>query len=248
MLLSISLFCGFCHYFENIVHCNDSVFFEYSKHLINNPKKKQNKTMTTNIGDITVNVKKGNLAAEMADCLVVPQFNSCASYGGVGRAIAFAGMEEGLVLYDKAVNKHTLPFASVLITDSGKAGVKLAHAVTVGAKDDQQFCVVQQAMLSILLQAKRHGIRTIAVPEIGTGIIGCLTPEQSAKAIFSAVHTCATMVPNHEVEEITLVIYGGSTESAERVLTEKSYINVDDKEVGQKEFDLGKFITEMGLC
>ena len=204
--------------------------------------------MKTNIENIKINVKVGNLAAEMADCLVVPQFSSCASYGGVGRAIALAGMEEGLDIYDQKVKTQPLPFDRIIITDSGKAGVKLAHAATVGAKEDQQFRVVQNAMLRILLQAKRHGIRTIAVPEIGTGIIGCLTPEQSAKAIFSAVHICATMAPEHEVEEVTLVIYGGSTASAEKVLTEKSYINVDKDEVGQKEFDLVKFVTELGLC
>ena len=193
--------------------------------------------MTTNIENIKINVKVGNLAAEMADCLVVPQFSSCASYGGVG-----------LDIYDQKVKTQPLPFDRIIITNSGKAGVKLAHAATVGAKEDQQFRVVQNAMLRILLEAKRHGIRTIAVPEIGTGIIGCLTPEQSAKAIFSAVHICATMAPEHEVEEVTLVIYGGSTASAEKVLTEKSYINVDKDEVGQKEFDLVKFVTELGLC
>lgn len=202
------------------------------------------------INNIGIVVKNGNVATENAECIVVPEFNSCASYGGVGYAIEVAGMGAGLETYDKVASDKPFNYGDVLITESGKPDIKLAHVATVGAKADEQFFVVVRAMFQVLVSANSLGLRTIAVPEIGTGIIGTLTPEQSAKAIFGAIAQFTMRYPETRIEKVTLVIYRGSTAPAEKILFEQSYIEKDGciKDMrGEKEFNIAEWLKEMGL-
>lgn len=202
--------------------------------------------METKINNIKVTVKNGNLATEPADCIVVPEFDSGASYGGVGYAIAQAGMSAGLEAYDEAVGNKPFAYGDVLVTESGKPGVKLAHAATAGADDNIQFQVVFKAVFQILAEADKLGLKTVALPEIGTGIIGRLTQEQSARAIFCAVQKFACTHPVSAVEHVVLVVYRGATAPAERVLSDGSYVEFRN-EAGQKEFNLAEWLLEMGL-
>jgi O-acetyl-ADP-ribose deacetylase (regulator of RNase III) len=202
------------------------------------------------INNIKIDVKNGNVATENVECIVVPEFNSCASYGGVGYAIKVAGMGAGLETYDKVASDKPFNYGDVLITESGKSGIKLAHVATAGANADEQFAVVVKAMFQVLLSANSLGLRTIAVPEIGTGIIGTLTPEQSAKAIFGAVAKFTERFPENLIQEVTLVIYRDSTAPAEKVLSEQSYIEKDGciKDMrGEKEFNIAEWLQGMGL-
>lgn len=198
------------------------------------------------IKNIQVEIVNGNVATADVDCIVVPEFDNCASYGGVGAAIASAGMGDGLEAYDEVAQDKPFKFGDVLMTPSGKAGVHLAHVATAGAKRDKQFMVVLKAMLKVLGTADSLGIRTIAVPEIGTGVIGYLTAEQSAKAIFGAISRFAELYPDNKIEKIILVIYRGSTTPAENVLANCSFLDLKNEQ-GGKEFDMGAWLIEMGL-
>lgn len=202
--------------------------------------------MEAKIKNITVTVKNGNLAIEPADCIVVPEFDSCASYGGVGAAIEYAGMSAGLEAYDKAVRNKPLAYGDVLITESGKAGVKLAHAATAGADADIQFEVVFKAVFQILAEASKLGLKSVALPEIGTGIIGNLTQSQSARALACAVAKFADLYPTATVEHVILVIYRGATAPAEKVLSEGSYAEFRN-EAGQKKFSMAEWLQGMGF-
>ena len=159
-------------------------------------------------------------------------------------------MGAGLETYDKVASDKPFNYGDVLITESGKSGIKLAHVATAGAKADEQFGVVLRAMFQVLVSANSLGVKSIAVPEIGTGIIGTLTPEQSAKAIFGAIAKFTTIYPEARIEEVTLVIYRGSTAPAEKVLSEQSYIEKDGciKDMrGEKEFNMAEWLQGMGL-
>lgn len=68
------------------------------------------------IGNIDIVVKNGNIAEENADLIVVPEFNSSASCGGVGYAIINAGMQAGLDFYNKAAQKKPFKCGDVMIT------------------------------------------------------------------------------------------------------------------------------------
>ncbi len=198
------------------------------------------------INNINVCLKTGNVAAEDADCIVVPEFRDGASGSGVGYAIETAGMGAGLEAYEKVAQEGFLKDGDAIITESGKPDVKLAHVVTVSAGEDSQFEVVNRSVLKTLETANEVGIKRIALPEIGTGIIGSLTQEQSAKAIFNAVYEFSKNNPSSSVEEVSFVVYRSSTEPAKRVLTDKSYIGIMTAEKGNKSLDLEEFVEGLG--
>jgi len=196
------------------------------------------------INTIEVGVKNGNIATEAADCIVVPEFENCASRGGVGYAIEAAGMAEGLDAYDAIVERQARQFGDAIITPSGKPGVAIAHVATAGADEEKQFGVVNTAVYKTLVAAAAHGLSHVALPELGTGIIGSLTQEQSAKSIFNAVHRFSTEHPSSSVRNVSLIIFRGSTTPAEKVLAEKSYIDLN-AEKGKKPIDSHKVLAEV---
>ena len=46
--------------------------------------------------NFTAKVIAGNIATMAVDAVIIPEFDSCASYGGVGGAIARSGAKLGL--------------------------------------------------------------------------------------------------------------------------------------------------------
>lgn len=197
-----------------------------------------------NIGNIEITIKRGNIAVEKADCIVVPEFNDCASYGGVGASLTDCGMRKGLDIYNEAVEKKPLESGQIMITESGLKDIKLAHLATVNAEKDEQFRVVFEAVLRLLTEAEKQGIKTIAIPELGTGIIGHLTQEQSARAIFAAVNEYVLHNPKTNIGRLTLVIFRSSTMPAEKVLSSRSFDFKD--EIGAKEFNIVEWLEGMG--
>ena len=199
------------------------------------------------IGKINVVIKNGDVTAENVDCIVVPQFRSEASYGGVGRSIYGAGMRRGLELYDDIVNANPLNYGDAVITESGRDGVWLAHVATAGADKDTLFKAVFQAVFNALKVARAKGVKSIAIPELGTGVIGSLTQEQSAKAILGAVVHFTSIFENAGIENITVCVVRGSTAPAEKVLTRISEMDINLFEKGEKEFDFEAWAVEMCL-
>ena len=197
------------------------------------------------ISNIEIIVVNGNLAENDAQCLVVPEFTSCASSGGVGAAIYRSGMEQGMNEYDDHAQNSPLKYGEVLLTRSGRTDTLLSHVATAGAPADEQFEVVFKAMLNTLLQAHELGVRTIAVPELCTGIIGNLTQAQSARAIFCAVQKFTEMEPQNDILSVSLVIFRNSTEPAKQVLSDGSYKTFSN-ERGQKPFDMAAWLIGMG--
>ena len=197
-----------------------------------------------NIGNIEVIIKNGNVALENADCIVVPEFNDCASYGGVGAAISDCGMRHGLNIYHESVQQNPLTSGQIMITESGLKNIKLAHLATVSAEKAEQFRVVFEAVVRLLAEAEKQGIKTIAMPELGTGIIGYLTQEQSARTIFAAVNQFSLHYPNTAINTVKLVIFRSSTAPAEKVLSSRSFDFED--EIGAKEFNIVEWLE--GMC
>lgn len=197
------------------------------------------------IRNVDVIVKNGNIAMENVDCIVVPEFTNSASYGGVGGAIAANGMCSGLDRYEFAVQKKPLKYGEIMITDSGKNNIQLAHVATAGAGKSEQFRVVFEAILRVLQEADKRKFSRIAIPELGTGIIGRLTQDQSARVIFSAIDQFSIRYPDSCVKEVRLVIFRNSTVPAETVLASQSF---DFKiETGEKKINLAEWLIGMGL-
>jgi O-acetyl-ADP-ribose deacetylase len=141
-----------------------------------------------------VSVRLGNLTNIQADAYVVPQFRNEASYGGVGGAVARAGGERGLAFYDeRMLQQGALRWGDAIITPSGGGNARFhLHVASVESGPEYEFAVVSCAFYQALKLAAENGITSIAAPALGTGTIGYLTPEQSAKAMMAALDKHAT--------------------------------------------------------
>lgn len=195
---------------------------------------------------IDVIVKNGDITAEKADCIVVPQFKGGASYGGVGYAINAAGMGKGLQTYGKKAYEKPFEFGDSIITSSGKTGVKLAHVVTAGAEAEAQPLAIIKSVFSTLVSANQQKIKYIAIPELGTGIIGHLTQEQSAQTVFNAVYEFAKATPVSSIKQVSFVIYKDSVEPALKVLKDKTYTKLPSNMTGGKRFN--EIAWLYGMC
>ena len=197
------------------------------------------------INDVSVTVVGGDMTLIDADVYVVPQFNSCASEGGVGGAIARRGAIKGMNEYNEYIDKNgKLDWSNVVLTESGGGKAKyLVHAVTVGADRDSSFEVVQKAVYNALNIAQQQGLQSVVIPAMGTGIIGTLTDVQSANAIMAGINQFANEGGKMDV---SVVVYSQGKEFNDfsEVLTSKSYVNAAPV-TGTKEFNMGAFIREI---
>lgn len=180
--------------------------------------------------EIKKNVICGNLVALDVDAIMVPEFDSQASFGGVGGAVIRSGAKAGMDEFNDLAAKNGFNYGQALLTKSGGGKAEyLLHLVTVGSPDE--FAFVQKAVCEALKLADEAGVHTIACPLVGSGIIGSLTPEQSAKAVFSAVAMFEKVAT--KIETVTMVLYNEAIEPVQEVLDSKSYLNVK-AEPGQK--------------
>ena len=193
------------------------------------------------IEKIEVEIVRANIACMNVDVVVVPEFQGCASYGGVGRAVAQTAAH-GMHEYDTYAKAQPFSLGSATLTPAGSVFCRyLAHVVTVGCSREDSFKCVKTAVEKALGLADLKGAKSIAIPAIGTGVIGSLTLKQSAKAVFGAVAEFASLAQN--ISQVKFVIYNGDTQPAEDVLMNESYLT-DAPEVGEKEFNLGRWIDE----
>jgi O-acetyl-ADP-ribose deacetylase len=198
------------------------------------------------IGDISVRIILGDITSIEVDAYVVPHFQSAASYGGVGGAVARAGGKTGIDEFDLYVGKQgTLDFGTVHITESGGGNSNyLINVVSVGSGFENEFRVVAETVYNALVEAQKTGIKSIAAPALGTGIIGALTSEQSAKAMLMGVDRFVN--EGGKMDNFSIVIYGdrNAYSSFSEVLKRKTYL-LSKEEAGKKGFDPDKWVIEM---
>ena len=159
------------------------------------------------IKNINVSVISADIAKLTADAVVVPEFQEAASYGGVGGALCINGYEEGLENYDCFLdNTPVPPFGEVIHTQSGGKKIPyMLHAVCIGAPREEAFQVTSTCVQKALALAQQHGYKKILMPALGTGILGCLADEQSARAMLNGI---AALEPvTDETMEVIIVIY-----------------------------------------
>lgn len=161
---------------------------------------------TRMVGNTEVSIVEGDMTSLKVDALVVPEFKGSASWGGVGAAVDRAGGGSGLEAYEAKAETGTLHFGEVVATPSGSARwPTLIHAVTVGSGAEAEFSVVSNAIYETVKYAAANDIRSIAVPTLGTGIIGRLTDEQSAQAMLGAIARASA--DGLAIPEVTIAIF-----------------------------------------
>ncbi len=199
---------------------------------------------TGTVGNSTVHVEVGDISRAEVDAVVVPQFATGLSTGGVGGAILRSGAEAGMWAFGELVRERgKLPFGTAVATGSGGSYARmLIHVVSVGSGQDMEFGTVALAFRAALSAAADAGVRTMAAPALGTGIIGMLTPRQSAEAMLATLemHGREGGAPI----EVKFVSYD-SPETAKAfcgVLDRRSYLGIDTNQPGLNGMDLERIL------
>ncbi len=212
----------------------------------------QEKT-TGQIGHSTASVEWGDMTQHKVDAYIVPEFTSEWSPRGVGGAVIRGGGSRGMEAYQKYIDANgDFDFGDVLLTPSGggNAGY-LLHIASVASGADNEFETIQTAVYNALQAAEKQGITSIVSPAPGTGVLGDLTGEQSARAVLSALH-------QHEQEggapiDFKVVIFRDpySPEASEqdfagyaKVINDKSY-EYAEPEKGARGRDFGRWAAHM---
>jgi O-acetyl-ADP-ribose deacetylase (regulator of RNase III) len=151
-----------------------------------------------------------------------------------------------MLAYERYAEKPNQEFGKAVITKSGGGNSNyLIHTVTVGSGANEEFSTVQRAMLAALKLAEAKKLETIAVPALGTGIIGQLTDVQSAQALMSAIHEYQQQ--GGSPLKVTFVIFRNpqAISAFENTLKDKSYLQVDRRQIGVREFSLDRWMASM---
>lgn len=192
------------------------------------------------------------------DAKIVPEYRNSASWGGVGGSLAENCRRRGMEQYDRLAHNEPFDFGEAVLTASGMYDEILAHVVTVGCPDDEAFETVFKAVFNAIGKLNQESHRTgrvtavfeIAIPLLGTGTLGALTAEQSARAIIGAVDLWGRMCGATPIKDVYLCILDGSNmEVAEKVLQDGSYRGFGQQD-GQQPFDPIEWLHSTGgeLC
>jgi len=157
----------------------------------------------TEICDINVKVRKGDLTVLFVDAIVNPANTGGSMGGGVAGAIKRAG---GDVVEKEAMAAAPIPLGSAVATEAGNLpNLYVIHAPTVdkpaGSSSPE---LVKTAVSAALVEAERMEAQTVAIPGMGTGI-GGVPFDEAARAVVEGV--CA-----HETKGISDIILIGRDE------------------------------------
>ena len=198
-----------------------------------------NQTYGQIIGNLEVSIVDGDMTRldHIADAWVIPHFYNAVSYGGVSAEVIRAGGESGIEEYAEYIKTHDIPFGDVTVTKSGNARTKyFLHVVSANTSEVEALTVLRKAVINLFDSAERERINSIALPALGTGIIGTLSFSQSAGTIISTLQELSKRETC--IKQIIVVIYKNIHGYDDFVIALK---NMEDV----KSFNKGRFITEL---
>jgi O-acetyl-ADP-ribose deacetylase len=141
------------------------------------------------IGNINISVSLGDITKLRVDAYMVPHFQMAASYTGVGGAVARAGGREGIRTFEDHLQNRRLRFGDASIAQSGGGKAPfLINVVTIGATEIIEFKAASDAVYNGLRLASEAGLKSMAMPALGTGKFEKLTAKQSSEAILAGIH------------------------------------------------------------
>ena len=141
-----------------------------------------------NINGINVEIVKGDIATVEADAYVVPQYRDHGALTGVAARLISSDCYQAVDAYDIGARYVRYPFGYALSFETGGEKVeRLIHVVSLDFPKDKAFELSQLATYSVLCEAERCGIQSLAIPAIATGDGAPLKFSASAAAMFSAM-------------------------------------------------------------
>ncbi len=136
---------------------------------------------------IQIDVQQGDLTQMAVDAIVNPANSFGRMGGGVAGAIKRAG---GVEIEKEAVAQAPITVGQAVATTAGKLPARyVIHAPTM-EKPTQRTTTekVARAVEAALRVAGGLGVRTLAIPGMGTGV-GKVSPEEAARVMVSVIRT-----------------------------------------------------------
>ncbi|MCL2537885.1 MAG: macro domain-containing protein [Alphaproteobacteria bacterium] len=188
----------------------------------------------------------GNITKQIVDAYVVPHFDNEVSWGGVGASVSRAGAAKGMEEYEEKYCNGNLKFGDVILTNSYGGNSKyLLNATTVASGEDKEPRTVYEATSNAIKVAEANKLISVAFPALGTGIIGDLTPEQSALVMLGASHNAL-----QTLKDIRFIIYGDEyayNEFVKIAKSEKDVLKISETikhMVGKAGFSQARWLSE----
>jgi O-acetyl-ADP-ribose deacetylase len=153
---------------------------------------------------VTIEILEGDITQVSADALVNAANNYLWMGAGVAGAIKRAGGKE---IEEEAVKKGPIPIGEAVATGAGKLHVKyIIHAAVMGQDLKTDAETIKHTTRNSLLKADELGLKSIALPALGTGV-GGFSLEECAQIMISVVREHAGKTA---LEKIIFVLYGTS--------------------------------------
>ncbi|MBU1975787.1 MAG: macro domain-containing protein [Nanoarchaeota archaeon] len=148
---------------------------------------------------MNITIVQGSILHEEVDAIVCPANSACHMGGEVGGFIKKVGGDE---IEEEAISHAPVNVGKAVYTKAGVLKCRFViHAPTMeepGQKTDEQ--AVKHALEAALEIAEELGIRSIAIPGMGTGT-GRVDFDEAAKVMFEVLNAHET----ESLEEVILV-------------------------------------------
>lgn len=190
------------------------------------------------IGGVTCQIHTKPIQEISADSVLVPVPATGSGKGGVFAAMRQAGAIQGCETLENwhQYSADFMPFGSSMTVPSGLESIPyLSHAASVcefGSGKDNNFVAVVFSMINVLEDITKRGLKTVNIPLMGTGQMGWLTPEQSARAMMIGVQRFTKAHPDAAVG-INFCIPGEEHARllAETITHPEQYTDIEDPKI-----------------
>jgi O-acetyl-ADP-ribose deacetylase len=159
--------------------------------------------MNVTIGTTTVETITGDITLLAVDAIVNPANAALVLGGGVAGAIARRG---GPSIQEECGRLGGTPVGTAVITTGGALPARhVIHAVGPRWGEGNEAEKLRDAVQAVLRVARAHGVRTVALPAISTGIFGYPLAE-AAGVIVEAIRDELTAAPG-SLERVVLCLF-----------------------------------------
>ncbi|WP_309893651.1 serine/threonine-protein kinase [Archangium sp.] len=170
-------------------------------------------------GHTRIVCETGDLARARVDGIVSPAVPNLSMAGGAAAALRAQGGES---ILEEAQHWGKQPLGACISTGAGRLECKrVLHAVSAW----EEVSCIGRAMQRALLTAEEEGLRSLAVPALGTGS-GRVTVEASARAEASALRW-HLLLGGSQLREVRFVLYEESLRERFRDVLESVLLAAD---------------------
>ena len=166
---------------------------------------------TTNLGTVTVEAVQGDITSLEVDAITNAANDHLWMGAGVAGAIKARG---GDVIEREAMSKGPVPVGSTMETGAGSLAARyIIHAAVMGQDLRTDLPTVARTTRSVLELAQRLGLRSVALPLLGTGV-GGLDQGDVASTMFREVVAMARM---GTCSDLVVLLVGYDVEAARTI-------------------------------